>query len=103
MEGFVQAARVDELGSGDLKLLEVGDEKIALANVDGQYYAFGDVCTHMECSLSDGTIEGDAVECPCHGSQFNMKTSAVEEGPADEPVPLYSVRVEGDNILVGPA
>ena len=103
MEGFVQAAKVGELAPGDMKLVQTDDESIALVNVDGNYYAIGDLCTHMECSRSDGDLEGDMVECPCHGSQFNVQTGAVADGPAMDPVPTYAVRIEGEDILIGPA
>lgn len=101
--GFVQGAKVGDLAPGDVKLLNVEGRMVALANVDGTYYVFGDTCTHMQCSLSDGTLDGDVVECPCHGSQFNVRTGAVVEGPAQEPVPVYAVRVQGQDILIGPA
>ena len=103
LKDFVEAATVGELQPGDIKLLEVGDERIALANMDGTYYAFGDLCTHMDCSLSDGTLEGNGVECPCHGSVFNLETGAVKEGPAEDPIVTYGVRIEGERIFVGPA
>ena len=103
MEDFVEAAMVGELQPGEMKLLEVGDERIALANMDGTYYAFGDLCTHMECSLSDGSLEDNGVECPWHGAVFNLETGAVQEGPAEDPIATYAVRVEGERILVGPA
>ncbi|MBI2171050.1 MAG: non-heme iron oxygenase ferredoxin subunit [Chloroflexi bacterium] len=99
---FVPGAKVGEMAPGDLKLVEARGQMVALANVDGQHYAFGDTCTHMECSLSDGNLEGDVVECPCHGSQFNVRTGAVEDGPAQQPVPVYAVRIQGQDILIGP-
>ena len=102
MEGFVKVAATAELPSGQLMLVEVEDERIVLANVDGQYYALTDVCTHAECPLSDGELDGEVLECPCHGSQFDVRTGAVVGPPADEPLTRYTVRIEGDDILVGP-
>ncbi|MQF48842.1 non-heme iron oxygenase ferredoxin subunit [SAR202 cluster bacterium AC-647-N09_OGT_505m] len=83
-------------------LVEVEDERILLANVGGQYYAVTDLCTHAECPLSDGDLDGEVLKCPCHGSQFDVRTGEVVAPPADEPLTLYAVRVEGDDILVGP-
>ncbi|MBI4310278.1 MAG: Rieske 2Fe-2S domain-containing protein, partial [Chloroflexi bacterium] len=54
-------------------------------------------------SLSEGSIDGEFVECPCHGSQFNVKTGAVVDGPAQEPVKVYPVQVRGKDIFVGSA
>ena len=102
MEGFIKVAVTADLPSGNLMLVEVEDERIVLANVDGRYYALTDVCTHAECPLSDGELEGEVLECPCHGSQFDVKTGLVVGPPADEPLTQYAVRIEGDDILVGP-
>ena len=102
MEGFVKVAVTADLPSGDLMLVEVEDERIVLANVGGQYYALADACTHAECPLSDGQLEGEVLECPCHGSQFDVRTGAVVSPPADEPMTRYAVRIEGNDILVGP-
>ncbi|MBI4340344.1 MAG: non-heme iron oxygenase ferredoxin subunit [Chloroflexi bacterium] len=101
MEGFVPVAKIGDLEPGDMKLVEAGDERIVLANLGGEYFAFSDTCTHMECSLSDGSIDGEIVECPCHGSQFSVKTGAVENGPAVEAIAVYPVRIQGRDILVG--
>jgi len=103
LEGFVKVAVTTDLPSGDLMLVEVEDERIVLANVDGQYYALADACTHADCPLSDGELDGDSLECPCHGSQFDVKTGAVVSPPANEPLTRYAVRIEGDDILVGPS
>ena len=102
MQEFVKVAKTSDLSPGEIVLVEVGDEPILLSNVDGKFYAIGEVCTHAFGSLSDGEVEGDLVQCPNHASRFNLKTGEVVDGPADEPVPCYSVRLEGDDILVGP-
>lgn len=81
----------------------IGVEKegkfILIAHVDGSYYAIGDICTHMGCNLSDGELVGDTVVCPCHGSEFNVKTGEKVKGPAKDPEPSYSLKVEGDKII----
>ena len=103
MAEFVQAAKVGELGPGELKLVEGGDKAIVLLNVGGELYAVDNECTHAGCDLADGDLEGNILECACHGSKFNVITGAVENPPAVEPVPTYTVRIEGDDVLVGPA
>ena len=99
---FVKVASTGELSPGEIKLVEIEDERILLANVEGSYYAVSEVCTHAECPLSEGYLDGEVVECSCHGSQFNVKTGAVEGPPAFEDLPVYPVRVEGEDILIGP-
>lgn len=73
--------------------------KVAVAHVDGTYYAFSDICTHLRCSLSEGDLEGTTVTCICHGSQFDVTTGAVLHGPAERPVEAYTVRVQGDDLV----
>ena len=73
--------------------------KVAVARVDGAYYAFSDICTHLRCSLSEGDLEGTTVTCICHGSQFDVTTGEVLHGPAERPVEVYTVRVQGDDLV----
>ena len=103
MDDFVKVAKRSDLPEGEMTLVEVGGERILLSNVDGDFYAIGEVCTHAEGPLSEGYIEGEEVECPWHSSRFNLKTGENTDPPADEPVIRYVVRVDGEDILVGPA
>ena len=93
----IDAASIDP---GEMKALEVDGLKIAVAKIDDKLYAFGDTCTHRQCPLSKGDLEDRIVTCPCHGSQFDVTTGAVLNGPAEEPVPTYSIRHTGDVIEV---
>lgn len=83
----------DVPAEGDLTMVEVGDDEVAVAVVDGQIYAFDDVCTHAQCSLADGELEGNAVVCPCHFGKFDLKTGAVLDGPPDQPMVIWQARV----------
>lgn len=100
MAEFVKVAQVDEVPPGSLKQIVVGTATLCLANVDGQFYAIGDTCTHQEGPLSEGTLEGPVVTCPWHAAEFDVRTGAVLALPAAEPVPAYDVRVEGSDVLV---
>lgn len=66
----------------------------------GSVYALGDICTHGEISLSEGFVEDGTLECWAHGSKFDLITGAPKNFPAFEPVPVYAVTVENDEILV---
>ena len=103
MDDFVRVAKTSDLSDGEIMLVEVGDERIALSRIDGSFHAIGEVCPHAEGPLSDGTVDGDEVECPWHASRFNLKTGEVTSPPAGEAVARYAVRLEGDDVLVGPA
>jgi nitrite reductase/ring-hydroxylating ferredoxin subunit len=79
----------------------VDGRRIALCNVDGEFFAIDDVCTHAYASLADGYIEGDQVECPLHGACFDIRTGKVKSAPASVDLKTYPVKVEGDRIKVG--
>jgi nitrite reductase/ring-hydroxylating ferredoxin subunit len=99
--GFVKVASTKDLPPSNMKGVEAGDKQILVVNVDGKYYAIGDVCTHKECRLSGGTLkEGGIVQCPCHSSNFDIKTGSVLKGPAKTPEPTFEVKVEKDQVLV---
>jgi nitrite reductase/ring-hydroxylating ferredoxin subunit len=98
---FTKVAAVGEIAPGGVLRVEVGDEPVAIFNLDGEFYAIGDTCSHEEASLSEGDVFGDVVECPLHGAEFDIKTGAARTLPAVAPVPTFPVRVEGDAILVG--
>ena len=100
---FVKVAEVDELSPGNMKMVEVGDDQVLLANVEGFIYACDDVCTHAFAPLSRGDLDGEQVECPLHGSVFNVTTGEVIGTPADENLRVFQVRIDGQDILVGPA
>jgi nitrite reductase/ring-hydroxylating ferredoxin subunit len=102
MQDFVRVASASDLPEGEMMLVEIGDERIVLSNLGGEFYAIGEVCTHAEGPLAEGYIEGDEVECPWHGSRFNLRTGEATAPPATEAVPRYAVRVEGGDILIGP-
>jgi len=96
---LLRACRVGELAAGQALRVE-GSVPIALFNVDGEFCAIGDTCTHREASLAEGYLEGDEVECPLHASRFNVKTGEVTGPPALEPVPTFPVLVRDGAVYV---
>jgi nitrite reductase/ring-hydroxylating ferredoxin subunit len=91
-----EAARPDE----SVVAVDAGGTAIALAKVDGAWHALEAWCTHAECPLSDGWVEGAGLRCPCHGSLFDLATGEVLEGPADEPVRVFPTRVAAGRIEI---
>ena len=100
MAEFEVVAAADDLKEGDMRVFDVRGTQIAVANVAGTFYAFGDTCTHKQCSLAEGDLEETTVICPCHGSEFDVTSGEVLRGPAREPVGAYEVRVEGDSLEI---
>ena len=83
-----------------MKQVKVGRRRIAIVNVDGEFFAIDDTCTHEEASLSEGELYGDIVECPLHGAAFNVRTGEVEAFPAVVAVETHEVRIVDDEIQV---
>lgn len=101
MAEFVTVARADEIGEGEATAFAVGDEEVAVARVNGDLFAFSDICTHRACNLSaGGEIDGTSIECECHGSVFSMETGAVLNPPATEPLATFEVREQDGEIQV---
>ena len=97
---FVKVADTKDIQPSHMKEVQLDGENICLANVEGKYYAIGNVCTHEGGPLADGTLEGYEVECPWHNSKFDVRTGEVIDPPASEPEPTYQVKVDGNNILI---
>jgi len=97
---FVRVASTRDVAPGAMKGITADSTEILLVNLAGTYFAIGNICRHMGCRISMGTLSGDVVTCPCHGSQYNVKTGTIVRGPTIEPEPPYEVRVEDDQILV---
>ena len=90
----------EELPDGTLRRVEVAGRAVCLGRVEGGWVAFDDTCTHEECPLSDGDLDGAIVVCPCHGSEFDIRTGDVLSPPALDPLPIFDVRVERGELEV---
>ncbi len=97
---FVTVARTGDLAPGEMTYVDVRNTAVCLINLDGAYHAIDDTCTHADASLSDGTIEGDILECPLHGGCFDIRTGAPAAMPVVTPIEVYRVRVVGDTVQV---
>ena len=69
---------------------------------EGEIHAIGDRCTHGDISLSEGFVEGKTLECWAHGSAFSLETGHPLNLPAYEPVPVFVVEIDGDDVLIDP-
>jgi 3-phenylpropionate/trans-cinnamate dioxygenase ferredoxin component len=94
---------VGQLAPGEMSLVEVDGQPITVANVRGTLFAFDDLCTHRQCSLSEGQLDGDAIVCGCHDSRFDVMTGRPLSGPAKRPLATYPVEVTADGLRIGSA
>jgi nitrite reductase/ring-hydroxylating ferredoxin subunit len=128
-EDYFEAAKVSEIGNGHMKHAEINGKEIAIANLEGKFYAFADRCGHMNARLSRGNITNNVVTCPFHAAKFDVTSGkklgepVLETPPGMEPLPptwqkyigivgqemsfiktydqeIYDVKVEGDSIKI---
>lgn len=99
---FVTIGEAGAVPAGGLTHFEAGGTPVAIANVDGELYAFHDTCTHAQCSLAEGELDPGEKEvvCSCHGGTFDITSGQVLDGPPPEPVATYRVRVDDGNLQV---
>ena len=100
MAEYVKAARTDAIAPGQARLVIVKGKEIALFNIDGNFFALDNLCTHEEGPLAEGEVEGHEVTCPWHGAKFDIRTGEVLCDPAYEAVARHNVRVTGSDIEV---
>jgi 3-phenylpropionate/trans-cinnamate dioxygenase ferredoxin subunit len=98
--GFVRVCALSELEQDMPKRVEVGQTPISIVRTEGEVYAINDICSHANVSLSEGEVEGCQIECWLHGSSFDLRTGKPSGLPATQPVPVYPVKIEGDDVLV---
>jgi 3-phenylpropionate/trans-cinnamate dioxygenase ferredoxin subunit len=93
---------LDDLVDSEARRFDLGDVVIAVVRIGDQVYAIGDRCSHADVSLSGGIVDERActLECPKHGSEFDLRTGAPQSLPALRPVPTYEVRVTDGQVVV---
>ena len=100
---FVPLARTDDVPLNEVRSFDYGDERIAIYNCNGEFYATEAICTHSYYDLGQGGfVDPDdcSVECPLHGARYDIATGAVRALPAYGPLTVYPVQVDGDHLLV---
>lgn len=94
---------LSELVQDQATRVVIDDVPIAVVlDSQGEVHAIGDTCSHGQISLSEGFVEGDTLECWAHGSAFSLRTGIPQNLPAYEPVPVYVVEIEGDDVYIDP-
>jgi 3-phenylpropionate/trans-cinnamate dioxygenase ferredoxin component len=99
----IAACSLDALPPGGSLRLDADPPIAVFRTGDGEVYAIDDTCTHQEASLSDGWLEGCAVECPLHGSRFDLRTGRVDAPPAQRPVRTHRVVLVDGSVYVEPS
>jgi len=98
---LVRVCDADAVQPGEMMAVEVeGLPSVALYNIDGEFFATSNICTHAVAMLTDGYIEGDQIECPMHGGMFDIRTGAPTHFPCVEPLATYRVEVTDGAVFV---
>ena len=100
MSDWVSVAPASEFPPGTHRVVDVDGAQVAVFNLDGDYFAIEDVCTHDGGILTGGPVDGDQVVCPRHGARFSIKTGEALTPPAFEPVSKLPVRIEDGIVQV---
>jgi len=100
---YARACLVTDVADGTAVRVVIDGVPVAVVRSDGEYYAIHDVCSHANVALSEGEIEDQTIECWLHGSRFDLVTGRPTGLPATQPVPVYPVKIDGDDILVSVA
>jgi len=92
----------DEIESGSARRFDVDGVRVALVRINDDFYAIGDRCSHADYSLAEGEVYPELCEIECwkHGSTFSLKTGEPQMLPATQPVPVYRVEVQGDDVML---
>ena len=100
MPEFVKVAKTADIPPGEVRGVDLKGTRVAIANVDGTFYAIFNECPHMGGPLDEGFLEGKTLMCPWHAADFDLETGAALHPPATGSIPVYKVRVTGDDIEV---
>ena len=97
---FVAVAKTSEIEEGKVKAVRVGDVPVGVTLIEGEYFAFADVCTHDGGPVAEGELDEHTIECPRHGARFDVRTGRALSLPAVVPIPVYAVEIDGETVKV---
>ena len=100
MPGFTRACALADVEEGTAIRVTIGTLPVAIVRTGDDVFAIHDVCSHANVALSEGEIDDQTIECWLHGSRFDLVTGRPTGLPATQPVPVYPVKIDGDDILV---
>ena len=100
MTGWTVVEALAAFAPGEVRVVEVEGVMIAVFNIDGEFHAIEDVCSHDGGEIASGCLVGDQIECPRHGARFSVRTGEVLSPPAYEDLPVFPVRVDAETVQV---
>src|SRR4030095_11343745 len=100
MGDWVTVARADEIAPGDWRVVDVDGTPIAVFNLDGEFFAIADVCTHDAGQLTGGTVEGDVIVCASQGARLWIRAGEALTAPTYDPTDTFPVRIHDGHVQV---
>lgn len=100
MTAYITLGKLDEFRSGVMRSFKIDGQQIAIARVGERFYAFSNICTHRYEYMTEGFIQGNEVVCAVHEAEFDMTTGEAVGGPAIDPLPVFPVRVVGNELQI---
>jgi 3-phenylpropionate/trans-cinnamate dioxygenase ferredoxin subunit len=100
MGDFVRATTLDAVPDGGAVRVMIDGVPVAIVRSNGEVYAIHDVCSHANVALSEGEVDDTTIECWLHGSRFDLVTGRPTGLPATQPVPVYPVKIDGNDVYV---
>ncbi len=100
MSDYSRACPVADVPEGTAVRCVIEGEAVAVVHTEGEFYAIRDECSHAAIALSEGDVDGCLIECWLHGSTFDLRTGKPTGPPATEPVPIYPVKIDGNDVLI---
>jgi nitrite reductase/ring-hydroxylating ferredoxin subunit len=99
-DSVVRICAQSDIAPESVKAYEVGDRRLAVFNIEGNFYVTDDECTHASASLADGMLEDGVIECSLHFGAFDVKTGDVKAPPCSIALRTYKVLLQGDDVFV---
>jgi 3-phenylpropionate/trans-cinnamate dioxygenase ferredoxin subunit len=97
---LIKIANLTDVKPAKMFRTKINEHAILLDNINGEFFAIDDVCTHEDASLYNGALKGFCVECPLHGSHFDFRTGTPDGNPATESVKTYKVETKDNEIFI---
>ena len=99
-ESVVRVCAQADIAAETVQAFEVGDKRLAVFNIAGNFYVTDDECTHAAASLADGLLDGDTIECAVHFGAFDVRTGAVKAPPCEIALRTYKVVLQDGDVFV---
>jgi nitrite reductase/ring-hydroxylating ferredoxin subunit len=99
-DNVVRICAQSDIAPESVKAYEVGNRRLAVFNIEGNFYVTDDECTHASASLADGMLEDGVIECSLHFGAFDVKSGAVKAPPCSIALRTYKVLLQGDDVFV---